>query len=137
MPLYEYQCQTCNHQEEKLESMYAARTQTCPSCQQLTLQRMMSNTHFQLKGSGWYVTDFKNPQTHSNNTSEATNAPDNQTEAIDKTQVKTQEKDQGKLQEKNQKSKSTRTTVTTKQDNPSPSQSSNKPTTTSNKSTTD
>lgn len=59
MPLYEYQCQQCAHRYEKIESIHAAKEQHCEACGKLSAHRIISNTNFQLKGSGWYVTDFK------------------------------------------------------------------------------
>ena len=60
MPIYEYQCTNCGHEEESLEKMDAPRTKKCPACGSAdTLQRLVSAPRFQLKGSGWYQTDFK------------------------------------------------------------------------------
>ena len=60
MPIYEYQCNNCNAKLERLEKMSATPAQDCPDCQQPTLQRLISASRFKLKGTGWYVTDFKN-----------------------------------------------------------------------------
>ncbi len=59
MPLYDYHCTACNHRCELLEKMNAAPSTECPACHQPHLQRQVSAPQFQLKGSGWYVTDFK------------------------------------------------------------------------------
>ena len=59
MPIYEYQCNKCNHNCEKLESINAPKVQKCPECGAESLQRIVSSTSFQLKGEGWYVTDFR------------------------------------------------------------------------------
>lgn len=61
MPFYEYRCTACQHQESFLESMDAPAQKTCPQCgKRRAFKRLVSAAGFQLKGSGWYVTDFKN-----------------------------------------------------------------------------
>lgn len=59
MPIYEYQCTACNHALEALQKMSDAPLTECPQCGQSTLQKLVSAASFQLKGSGWYQTDFK------------------------------------------------------------------------------
>ena len=59
MPIYEYQCSSCGHEESALEKMDAPRVKQCPACGSGELQRLVSAAGFQLKGSGWYQTDFK------------------------------------------------------------------------------
>ncbi len=59
MPIYEYQCDNCQHQFEKLQRMSDAVLTNCPECELDTLRKLISATGFQLKGEGWYVTDFK------------------------------------------------------------------------------
>ena len=60
MPIYEYQCGQCGHISEKLQSRTDPPPQTCPSCgAQGSLERIISQTSFHLKGGGWYVTDYK------------------------------------------------------------------------------
>jgi len=60
MPIYEYQCQSCGHAMEKLQKMSDDALTDCPACQQPELKKMISAASFQLKGSGWYESDFKN-----------------------------------------------------------------------------
>lgn len=60
MPIYEYQCTECQHKLEILQRMTDDRLTTCPSCQKETLTKLVSAAGFQLKGTGWYETDFKN-----------------------------------------------------------------------------
>ncbi len=63
MPIYEYQCTTCGHQLESLQKMADEPLKICPVCQQSTLTRLVSAAGFQLKGSGWYATDYRPKQT--------------------------------------------------------------------------
>lgn len=60
MPIYEYQCQACQHKLEALQKMSDAPLSECPSCGAQALQKLVSAASFKLKGSGWYETDFKN-----------------------------------------------------------------------------
>lgn len=60
MPIYEYQCGACEHQFEKLQKMSEDPLVDCPECDKPELKKLVSAAGFQLKGSGWYVTDFKN-----------------------------------------------------------------------------
>lgn len=60
MPFYEYQCDACGHQMEVMQKMSAAPLTDCPACAKPALNKLISASGFQLKGSGWYQTDFKN-----------------------------------------------------------------------------
>ncbi|MBS0350966.1 MAG: zinc ribbon domain-containing protein [Proteobacteria bacterium] len=60
MPLYEYQCKNCGNTSEVLQKVSDAPAINCPHCGTDGLQRKISATRFQLKGQGWYETDFKN-----------------------------------------------------------------------------
>ncbi|MHB1232201.1 MAG: FmdB family zinc ribbon protein [Burkholderiales bacterium] len=59
MPIYEYRCDACGFQKEFLQKMSDAPLTTCPECNKATLTKLLSAAGFQLKGSGWYATDFK------------------------------------------------------------------------------
>jgi putative FmdB family regulatory protein len=59
MPIYEYRCSSCGHELESLQKFADAPLATCPSCHKDALVKKVSAAGFQLKGSGWYATDFK------------------------------------------------------------------------------
>lgn len=59
MPIYEYRCANCGFQKEYLQRMSDPQLTDCPECKQSTLSKMVTAAGFQLKGGGWYVTDFK------------------------------------------------------------------------------
>ncbi|HSH26536.1 MAG TPA: FmdB family zinc ribbon protein [Wenzhouxiangella sp.] len=59
MPIYEYRCQSCGHELEKLQKISDPPLVDCPECAQPALTKLISAAAFRLKGSGWYETDFK------------------------------------------------------------------------------
>ncbi len=59
MPIYEYRCSICSHELEALQKFSDPLLTACPSCGTDTLVKKVSAAGFQLKGSGWYATDFK------------------------------------------------------------------------------
>ena len=59
MPIYAYRCSACGHAKDVLQKMSDPLLSTCPACGAETLVKQVTAAGFQLKGSGWYVTDFK------------------------------------------------------------------------------
>jgi putative FmdB family regulatory protein len=59
MPTYEYQCRACGHRVDAFQRMSDAPLVDCPQCEKPELKRLVSAAAFQLKGNGWYQTDFK------------------------------------------------------------------------------
>lgn len=59
MPIYEYQCQACEHEIEMLQKLSDAPLTDCPECGKPELKKKISAAGFRLKGGGWYETDFK------------------------------------------------------------------------------
>jgi putative FmdB family regulatory protein len=59
MPIYEYRCSSCGHELEALQKLSDAPLRACPACNAESLVKQVSAAGFQLKGSGWYATDFK------------------------------------------------------------------------------
>jgi putative FmdB family regulatory protein len=57
MPIYEYVCQKCGHHLELMQKMSDKPLSKCPNCRG-KLEKIFSQTSFQLKGSGWYVSDY-------------------------------------------------------------------------------
>ncbi len=60
MPIYEYRCSSCGFQKEYLQKVSDPVLKVCPECGRDTFSKMLTAAGFQLKGSGWYATDFKN-----------------------------------------------------------------------------
>ena len=59
MPIYEYRCSECGHQQEHLQKVSDPLLTTCPQCGRESYRKQLTAAGFQLKGSGWYATDFK------------------------------------------------------------------------------
>ncbi len=59
MPIYAYKCASCGHAKDVLQRMSDDPLTVCPVCGQASFQKQVTAAGFQLKGSGWYVTDFR------------------------------------------------------------------------------
>ena len=65
MPIYAYRCAACGHTKDVLRKMSDPPLADCPACGAPRFEKQVTAAGFQLKGSGWYVTDFRNPPTAS------------------------------------------------------------------------
>ena len=93
MPIYEYRCGECGQDHEVLQKVSEPPLTECPACGKPALKKQLSAAGFQLKGSGWYATDFKSSaKKPAEKTAEA------KTEA--KTEVKTDTKSETKTESK-------------------------------------
>ncbi|MGC4061463.1 MAG: zinc ribbon domain-containing protein [Aquabacterium sp.] len=59
MPIYAYRCESCGHAKDVLQKMSDPVLSTCPACGAESFKKQLTAAGFQLKGSGWYVTDFR------------------------------------------------------------------------------
>ncbi|MEO6354092.1 MAG: FmdB family zinc ribbon protein [Oxalobacteraceae bacterium] len=59
MPIYAYRCEVCGFAKDVLQKMSDAKLTECPSCGKSSFKKQVTAAGFQLKGSGWYVTDFR------------------------------------------------------------------------------
>ena len=59
MPIYAYRCASCGHAKDVLQKLSDPLLTTCPACGQEAFSKQLTAAGFQLKGSGWYVTDFR------------------------------------------------------------------------------
>ncbi len=71
MPIYEYRCNQCGFEKDHLQKINSEALTTCPSCGAEAYVKLISAAGFQLKGSGWYATDFKNGSGKSASTTKA------------------------------------------------------------------
>jgi len=96
MPIYEYRCESCGHQQEFLLKVSDAPLTVCTKCGKPTFSKMVTAAGFQLKGSGWYATDFKNsgakPAAKSSATSTSAGAPAAEAKGDSKSDAKTEAK---------------------------------------------
>ncbi len=89
MPIYEYECNECQHQLEHLQKISEADLKDCPACGKSSLTRLISMPGFRLKGTGWYATDFKDKGKAS---TEATSQKAQTNSAADSSSSKKEEK---------------------------------------------
>ena len=61
MPIYAYRCAACGHAKDVLRKLSDPPLADCPACGEPQFEKQVTSAGFQLKGSGWYATDFKNP----------------------------------------------------------------------------
>jgi putative FmdB family regulatory protein len=90
MPIYEYRCAACGHQEDHLQKLSERPLTKCPACGKKKYAKQLTAAGFQLKGSGWYASDFKGGK-----------KPEAKTEATaeSKTEAKTETKTETKTAE--------------------------------------
>jgi putative FmdB family regulatory protein len=92
MPIYEYRCQACQHELEIIQKVSDAPMTCCPACGKESLTKLISRGSFQLKGTGWYATDYKD----SGKKVEPKAEPKTETATDTKTEVKATEKKESK-----------------------------------------
>ena len=76
MPIYEYRCSSCGHQQEFLQKVSDPLLSDCTACGKATFTKMLTAAGFQLKGSGWYATDFKSKPAASSTATPVTAKPE-------------------------------------------------------------
>ena len=59
MPIYAYRCNSCGFEKDHLQKLSDPVLDTCPACGQTSYEKQVTAAGFQLKGNGWYATDFK------------------------------------------------------------------------------
>lgn len=92
MPIYEYKCQKCDNYFEQIQKATDKPLRICPNCGKKQLKKLVSSTSFQLKGTGWYVTDFKNKK----ETKENKETKDKSKSKLDEKSKKTEENNTNK-----------------------------------------
>jgi putative FmdB family regulatory protein len=108
MPIYEYRCAKCGFQDEYLQKVSEAPLTVCPSCGKAKFEKLLSAAGFQLKGSGWYATDFKGgsktaaakADAKGEAKSEATPESKGEAKAVPKSEAKAEPKSEAKSETK-------------------------------------
>lgn len=91
MPIYAYRCSSCGHGKDVLQKLTDPALTVCPACGADTFAKQVTAAGFQLKGSGWYATDFK-----SGNSTKKADAEGNKTEAASTDSAKSDKTDGAK-----------------------------------------
>jgi len=117
MPIYEYRCAKCGFQDEYLQKISEPPLKVCPSCGKAKFEKLMSAPGFQLKGSGWYATDFKGGSkpaaAKGEAKSEATPESKGEAKAQSKGEAKAQSKGEAKSETKSDAAKAEKTPAST------------------------
>ena len=104
MPIYEYRCAACGHQEDHLRKLSDAPLTKCPACGKKKYEKQLTAAGFQLKGSGWYASDFKGGKKETeakpDAKPEAKAESKTETKAESKTESKTETKTEAKPEKK-------------------------------------
>ena len=90
MPIYSYKCSSCGHTKDELQKVSAAPLTICSACGKATFVKQLTAPGFQLKGSGWYVTDFRDGKKAGGDAK--TDDPKTDGKADDKPETKTETK---------------------------------------------
>jgi putative FmdB family regulatory protein len=93
MPIYAYKCSDCGGETEVLQKVSDALLIECPRCGRPSLVKQVTAAGFQLKGSGWYVTDFKDKRASKKAESKAETKIDGDGKAETKTETKSESSD--------------------------------------------
>jgi len=91
MPIYAYRCEACGHEEDHLQKVSEAPLSKCPACGKKKYRKQLTAAGFQLKGSGWYASDFKGGKKPAEKT-EAKAEEKTETKAETKTETKADKK---------------------------------------------
>lgn len=121
MPIYEYRCSECGHQQEHLQKVSDPLLTTCPNCGRETYRKQLTAAGFQLKGSGWYATDFKGsgrrPAAKGDDAGKTESKSDSKSDAKSdakvesKTEPKSESKSESKTDAKTESKPATKTTT--------------------------
>jgi putative FmdB family regulatory protein len=68
MPIYDFQCTSCAHKDELMRKISESSILVCPKCSKETFSKMLSAPSFQLSGTGWYASDFKDKKSNKTQT---------------------------------------------------------------------
>jgi putative FmdB family regulatory protein len=98
MPIYEYKCSACGHQEDHLQKLSERPLTKCPACGKKKYAKQLTAAGFQLKGSGWYASDFKGGKTEAKTEAKADTKSETKTES--KSDAKSEAKSETKTESK-------------------------------------
>ncbi len=108
MPIYEYQCDSCEHKFEAMQRLSEDPLKDCPQCGKAELRKLISAAAFVLKGTGWYETDFKDKK------KDKETGKDNESDGSKKDDAKSKDGDGKKTESKETKSTDSKKTSESK-----------------------
>lgn len=117
MPLYEYQCESCQNRFEKIQKSYNdPPLETCPKCGKGPVRKLISSPAIQFKGTGWYITDYAKKSSTDGQTGGNTGGNSERSEKSDKSEKseKTESKADAKADAKSDSSTSSSTPAAAK-----------------------
>ena len=103
MPIYAYKCESCGHTKDVLQKMSDAPLTDCPQCGAPAFKKQLTAAGFQLKGSGWYATDFKGGKKPEAAPAESKADTKTEAKAETKTETKSEAKSETKAEAKAEK----------------------------------
>jgi len=121
MPIYEYRCSSCGFQKEYLRKISDPLMTDCPECGKQTFSKMLTAAGFQLKGSGWYATDFRNSGAKPAAKADGAGAGKAESKAETKSDSKTETKSDSKTETKSDSKTETKSGGKTEAKSGSPS----------------
>jgi len=101
MPLYEYECERCDHRFEKIQKFSDPPVQTCPKCGG-PVRKLMSSPAIQFKGSGWYITDYARKDSAAAGSTDKNEKSGKSESKTDKSEQKTDTKSESKSETKSE-----------------------------------
>lgn len=116
MPLYEFQCEACEHRFERIQKFTDPNPDTCPNCGRSPVRKLPSSPAIQFKGSGFYITDYakkSSPDSSSSKSSDGSGSSSSSSSSGDsKSESKSDSKSESKTESKSGESKSTESKAT-------------------------
>ena len=113
MPIYEYRCAACGHQDDHLQKVSEAPLTKCLACGKKKYQKQLTAAGFQLKGSGWYASDFKGGKKETEAKPEAKTETTSETKTETKTEAKAETKAETKTETKTEAKPAKKTPAST------------------------
>src|SRR5687767_15017282 len=103
MPLYEYQCESCQKVTERIQKFSDPLMETCPACGG-TVKKLLSSPAFQFKGTGWYITDYARKSSNGSSTSSNTSSDSGDKAEKSEKSERSEKSDKSEKSEKSDKS---------------------------------
>ena len=117
MPIYEYRCESCGKELEKIQKFSDLPLKDCPKCGKSSLKKLVSASSFRLKGTGWYETDFKTKKKPDTSDDKGESKSDSKGDSKDKDSQSGSTETKGSASRDGQKEKPSTSTESSKKSN--------------------